>query len=130
MKANIWPFHLALISMKQPTGKWPSSLLDGCEVTLMKKYVWLLVSAALLTVWQSGAATAAFWTKKPVNTNWRGLALKGYDAVAYFTDGRPIEGQKDFETEWSGATWRFASAEHLELFKADPEKYAPQYGGY
>lgn len=70
------------------------------------------------------------WAADPVNTNWRGLAIKGYDPVAYFTDSRPVEGDSDFEFEWMDATWRFASAQHRNLFVADPEKYAPQYGGY
>ena len=67
----------------------------------------------------------AFWGYKP-----SGLAVRGYDTVAYFTDGKPIEGKEEFETEWNGAKWRFSSQEHLDLFVASPEKYAPQYGGY
>ena len=63
-------------------------------------------------------------------TTFGSLALHGYDAVAYFTDHKPVEGNKDFTTEWQGAKWRFASQEHLDLFKAGPDKYAPQYGGY
>ena len=60
----------------------------------------------------------------------QGPAIGGYDAVAYFTDGAPKEGDARDSHEWNGATWRFASAEHRDLFKADPERYAPQYGGY
>lgn len=66
----------------------------------------------------------------PVNTNWRGLAIKGYDPVAYFTDSKPVEGKSDFTFEWQDAKWRFASAEHRDMFQKDPEKYAPQFGGY
>ena len=58
------------------------------------------------------------------------LAIHGYDPVAYFTEGKPVPGDKEFEHEWNGATWRFASAEHRDLFRKDPERYAPQYGGY
>ena len=65
-----------------------------------------------------------------VNTGKDNVAVKGYDAVAYFTDGKPVPGSKDFEFQWMDATWRFASAEHLQTFKSDPAKYAPQYGGY
>ena len=75
----------------------------------------------------TGAARAG---EKPVNTTWRGVALDGYDAVAYFTDGKPTKGDERFTHEWNGATWRFATAGHLELFKQDPVKYAPQFGGY
>ena len=57
-------------------------------------------------------------------------ALGGYDPVAYFTDGKPVEGKKEFTFAWKGVTWRFANAKNLEAFKAKPETYAPQYGGY
>jgi hypothetical protein len=67
----------------------------------------------------------------PVNKSLLGgVAIDGYDPVAYFTDGRPVEGRKEFAYDWEGATWRFASAEHRDLFAAAPGKYAPQYGGY
>jgi len=59
-----------------------------------------------------------------------GVAIHGYDPVAYFQDQKPVKGKKDFQYSWMGTTWRFASNENLELFKANPEKYAPQYGGY
>ena len=68
--------------------------------------------------------------EKPVNTNWRGLAIKGYDTVAYFELCVPQAGSGDYELEWEGATWRFSTAEHKAKFGANPEKYAPQYGGY
>ena len=73
---------------------------------------------------------AAVWAKDPINTNWWGVALKGYDAVAYFTVGKPVKGKKDFEYEWMDAKWRFANQKHLDMFKSNPERYAPQYGGY
>ncbi|MBI5074359.1 MAG: YHS domain protein [Nitrospirae bacterium] len=66
----------------------------------------------------------------PVNVTDEGLAIKGYDPVAYFTDKRPIEGMSEFKYVWKGAVWRFASSAHLEMFKKDAEKYAPMYGGY
>lgn len=66
----------------------------------------------------------------PMNTTKDGLAVKGYDVVAYFTEGRPVQGLPEFEHEWNGAKWRFSSSENLELFTSEPEKYAPQYGGY
>ncbi len=59
-----------------------------------------------------------------------GVAISGYDPVAYFTEGRPVKGSQEFAYDWLGATWHFASAEHRDLFAADPVKYAPQYGGY
>lgn len=59
-----------------------------------------------------------------------GVAIEGTDPVAYFTEGRPVKGSGDFTHDWNGATWRFANADNRDLFAADPEKYAPQYGGY
>lgn len=58
------------------------------------------------------------------------LAIKGYDPVAYFTVGKPTPGQAAHEVVWRDATWRFASAENRALFLKNPERYAPQYGGY
>ena len=57
-------------------------------------------------------------------------AIRGYDTVAYFTEGKPVKGDKKYSTEYQGANWLFSSKEHLDLFVANPEKYAPQYGGY
>jgi YHS domain-containing protein len=57
-------------------------------------------------------------------------AVGGYDPVAYFRDGKPVEGKKEFTHSWKGVTWRFANAKNLDDFKAKPEAYAPQYGGY
>lgn len=66
-----------------------------------------------------------------INTTLFGnLAIEGYDPVAYFTESRPVKGSSDFQYEWKEAKWRFSSAENLALFKANPEQYAPQYGGY
>jgi len=59
-----------------------------------------------------------------------GTAVEGYDVVAYFTDGKPVEGTDDFSVDWKGATWQFSSEENKALFESDPEKYAPQFGGY
>ncbi len=60
----------------------------------------------------------------------KGIAVGGYDPVAYFTEGKPMQGSRDITLEHEGATWRFASAANRDAFKADPSKYAPQYGGY
>ena len=59
-----------------------------------------------------------------------GHAIDGYDTVAYFADGQPQPGSAEFSHEWNGATWLFASAAHRDAFKAEPERYAPQFGGY
>jgi YHS domain-containing protein len=59
-----------------------------------------------------------------------GLAIRGYDAVVYYQQSAPVKGSSQFKYQWRGATWLFASAENRDLFQADPERYAPQYGGY
>ena len=59
-----------------------------------------------------------------------GTAIRGYDPVAYFTEGKPVEGSAKHAVDYRGAKWHFASTEHRALFAADPEKYAPQFGGY
>lgn len=57
------------------------------------------------------------------------LALKGYDPVAYFTMGRPVQGKPEFEFAVDGVRYYFATAEHLEMFRKEPDRYAPQYQG-
>lgn len=59
-----------------------------------------------------------------------GAAIRGYDPVAYFTMGRPVQGSREFSHRWNGAEWRFANAQHRDQFIADPERFAPQYGGF
>ncbi len=57
-------------------------------------------------------------------------AINGYDSVAYHLEMKPVKGDSDFTTQWNGATWRFKSAANQDLFTADPERWAPKYGGY
>jgi YHS domain-containing protein len=59
-----------------------------------------------------------------------GVAIDGYDAVAYFLQNSAVKGSKEFVHKWNGSTWQFASASNRDAFKQNPEKYAPQYGGY
>lgn len=58
------------------------------------------------------------------------VAINGYDPVAYFTEGRPVEGSPDLAHEWQDAIWRFSTPEHLAMFAGDPGRYAPRYGGF
>ncbi len=58
------------------------------------------------------------------------VAIHGYDTVAYFTEGEPTKGNGEFEHTWQDARWQFASATNRDLFTANPDRYAPQYGGY
>ncbi len=88
----------------------------------------LAAAAATLLGPLANAARAA---EPPVYTGlFSRLAVGGYDTVAYFTEGRPVEGDARFVVRHQGAEWRFASAEHRDRFAASPERYAPQYGGY
>ncbi|MCP5161710.1 MAG: YHS domain-containing protein [Hahellaceae bacterium] len=73
----------------------------------------------------------SLFAKSPIYTAFfSDLAVSGYDTVAYFTEGKPVKGESSFSTEYQGAKWLFSSQAHLDKFKAEPQKYAPQYGGY
>ena len=85
----------------------------------------LLIAALSPTV-----ATAASPPAPVVNVDSAGLAMRGYDPVAFFTGGKPVVGNPAHRTEWNGAIWQFASAQSLAAFRAAPEHYAPQFGGY
>ena len=87
-------------------------------------YSFLFV-AALLAIAMNSYAGDAIYTGLLSNK-----ALSGYDPVAYFTEDKPVKGKKEWQWEYKGADWYFSSAENLELFKLNPEKYAPQYGGF
>jgi YHS domain-containing protein len=67
---------------------------------------------------------------KPVNRSMFGVAMRGYDPVAYFVNALPRRGVTDFDFEWQEAKWRFASAAHRNFFAQDPARYSPQFGGY
>lgn len=83
-----------------------------------------LVTSALLV------SSLSFAANIEVNANGNDLAIKGYDTVSYFTKGAPIKGSNKFTSAYNGAIYQFSSADNRELFKADPSKYAPQYGGF
>ena len=94
----------------------------------MKKTLFSLVAVLSL----AGAALADQTPdhKVLVLKNKDGAAILGYDAVAYFTDDKPAKGNPKFQSEYEGAKYYFASAEHKALFDANPAKYAPAYGGF
>ncbi|MCI0414306.1 YHS domain protein [bacterium] len=58
------------------------------------------------------------------------IAVRGYDVVAYFKDAKATKGDKQIQHKWNGATWYFANESNRDLFAKDPQKYAPQFGGY
>lgn len=91
----------------------------------LKMRLWMFAA-----LWISAVCLLSAAEKGPVNTDKNNLAVKGYDPVAYFLEDRPVKGSKENSFQWMGADWRFASPDNLESFRQDPEKYAPQYGGY
>src|SRR5689334_5578428 len=82
------------------------------------------ISSALLGLLPAMTVGASARADEP------GLSISGYDPVAYFTDGRPVQGKPDYEYLWRKLRWRFASGEHRDIFSKDPKRYAPQYDGY
>ncbi len=84
----------------------------------------------LLAAWMLVLTASSLFAQNPYNVDKAGVAIKGYDVVAYFSDGKPAQGKVEFTHEWHGAKWQFTSAEHRDAFKAAPEKYAPEYGGF
>ena len=83
----------------------------------------LLMAALTVTLLPPMAAAKAVFAEN-------GVALRGHDPVAYFTEGRPVRGLPEHAADWGGATWHFASAANRAAFLADPEAHAPQYGGF
>jgi YHS domain-containing protein len=95
------------------------------EKNMMNRRNILSVAAVMLTATQVLAASNEIFTGIV-----DGVGAGGYDPVSYLQDGGPKMGDAAIVTEWKGAKWQFSSAENFAAFKANPEKYAPQYGGY
>ena len=106
----------------------------------MRTTIWPWIGASLLVL-----VAALLWTVSPIARHHVGeagagekllaidsnhIAIKGYDTVAYFTDGKAVKGSSQFEYVYDDARWRFANAAHREMFVADPVRYMPQYGAY
>ena len=95
------------------------------------KFRTLFLALAMATAPLVAATPAATAQKAEIYTDrFSNVAVQGHDVVAYFTDGKPVKGSEDYATSYKGAEFRFSSAGNLALFEADPEMYAPQYGGY
>ena len=96
-------------------------------------YRLLKLSAVVLAIGLTSVTTPAFAVKQTggeYNTLFAGLGAKGYDVVAYFTQATAVAGSDRFTSEYGGVKWQFSSAENLATFKAEPARYAPQYGGF
>lgn len=87
------------------------------------KWLVIMLTMFFLNPIQSDAQKSAVYVNK-------GAAINGYDAVAYFTEGKPLKGDKNYIFSWAGVDWYFINDQNLEVFKKQPEKYAPQFGGY
>ena len=83
-----------------------------------------LATSALLV------SSLSFAANIEVNANDNDLAISGYDTVSYFTKGAPTKGSNKYTAAYNGAVYQFSSADNRDLFKSEPSKYAPQYGGY
>jgi YHS domain-containing protein len=99
------------------------------------KRMLLIVSIIVLT----GIVVTYFVTKEPVfnatngflvNLNKQGVFIEGYDPVAYFTNNEALKGNSQFSADYNGGTYWFSSADHREIFKQEPAKYAPQFGAF
>ena len=82
----------------------------------------------VICVWLGSMASA--FALEPVYSDFFGKAIKGYDPVSYFLESKAVKGNSDITYEWNGAEWNFSSQDNLNLFVANPQKYAPMYGGY
>ena len=91
----------------------------------MKKLILSLVLATLALPLFAQTAT-----KTLLNLDKTGVAIQGYDPVAFFTDNKPVKGDPKLPAKHDGAIYLFSSKEHKDLFKADPAKYTPKFGGY
>jgi YHS domain-containing protein len=93
--------------------------------TTIHGLIWRLLGIAVIA-----ACTVTALHAQKVNTGRGGLAIKGYDPVAYFTDGRPVKGDPQFTYTFEGATYQFASAASRDRFAKEPARYVPQFGGF
>jgi len=90
---------------------------------------YLAVFTIFFGVLLAGSVSAAD-LQGPYSSSFLGIAAEGYDVVSYFSQSKAIEGDRSHSVEWSGVEWRFSSAANRDKFTDNPEKYAPQYGGY
>jgi hypothetical protein len=88
------------------------------------------LTIALALIAAGLVAGAAAYQKSQVNVSRGDHALQGYDAVEYWISGQATSGNPSFEHRWNNAVWRFSTAANRERFAKDPERYAPEFGGY
>jgi YHS domain-containing protein len=98
---------------------------QNLTITRLLVALWLSLGLVL-----SAPANAAALVDAIVTDPLTGVALEGYDPVSYFTEPEPVQGLADFEYQWGGVPWYFASAANRDVFMRNPEVYAPQFGGH
>jgi YHS domain-containing protein len=96
--------------------------LSSHNIHCMKRFLASLVGLLCFTLYTSAQNSEIFTTDDG--------AIQGYDAVAYFTESKAVKGSKEFTFIYAGEMWSFASLKNLQKFKKEPDKYAPQFGGY
>lgn len=101
---------------------------------LLSRRTLIIGSVSALPLILGGYAAVQLWSSDnealEINTDSSGVAIRGYDPVAYFTLSRPVPGSPEIIYRWADATWQFSSESHRDQFIAEPEKFAPRYGGH
>ena len=100
------------------------SIHSDLKTQSVPAYLWAMLILLMCTLVMAPARAGS------VNTDGAGLAIKGYDVVAYFTQSSAVPGKAEISHEWGGATWLFDSQANRDLFMAEPTRFVPQYGGY
>jgi YHS domain-containing protein len=98
--------------------------MELCNIKInnkMKSFLTMLLTVFL---------TVSAFSQTTQYNKQNGVAIKGYDPVAYFTQNKALVGMDAYSFDWSGSQWKFSSQANLDSFRLTPQKYAPQYGGY
>jgi len=109
------------------TQRTQAHTLPGLTPAIYAFFILLMLAASSLAF---AAAPINTLKKGFISDTPTGVAINGYDSVAYFTEKKPVKGSDAHSFSWNGSSWKFASQANLDLFKSEPAKYAPQYGGY
>ncbi len=96
--------------------------------SIPKIKTWCFTGVALLALFTMGVSSGMAIDK--VSKSKSGVAIRGFDTVAFHLEKRAVKGKNEFAYRWNDATWYFKSAENRDLFAADPVRYAPQFGGF
>ena len=105
-------------------------MVDRASLTSRRTILGLAVVGVIVVAVAGFFAYSAKSEISAYNIDANRVAIHGYDTVAYFTEGKPLTGKAEFEQVWRDARWQFASAGNRDLFTANPERYAPKFGGY